>query len=134
MVEKKPSKKKETKAKDTKEKKTQQVPPRATEQPTTATKGAPPPQQPPAENLPPLPKFPPEEQDYLKYGYMFLQNLKHRAGFTLEGTVVRYHDIEFISKLATIAVQRTELLNKVIDRLERAENELKVYKEKYGDL
>ena len=105
----------------------QEVPPRATESPVVAKKGAPPQQI-------PLPKFPPEEIEYLRYVYNLLQNFKHRAGFSIEGTPCRFHDLDLFAKPAAIAVQRTELLNKLIDKIERVETELKQYKEKYGNL
>lgn len=61
----------------------------------------------------PKPRFGPEEIAGLKFGYDLVQELKAKAGYSIEGTKVRHHEIEFLSKVAVIAVQRTQLANEL---------------------
>jgi len=80
---------------------------------------------------------PPPQQLYsqleiqvLVYGHKLIQDCKNKAGFEVTGTSLRYHDLEFMERIATVAVQRTQICN----QLKQENNDLKTQIEVYKNL
>ena len=115
------------------------VPPRATEEPVVAKPATPEVQQQASVNKAPVPntssfpRFPQEEVDYLVYIFNLAQHFKHKAGFKMEGTALLNHDMEMFAKAAQAAIQRTQMVNKLLDMVNAKTKELEDLKAKLAE-
>lgn len=86
-----------------------QVPPRATTEPIVAKQATPDVKKRFAEIY--TPRYGAEELAGLKLAHDFVQELKTKAGFSIEGTRIRRFELDYLNKITIVALQRSQLVN-----------------------
>ena len=115
-------KKKTTKKKPAKPaKKTQKVPPRKEKKPvvvlpvTDEIKNQFPISSDPVTPAPPAPVEPPKplftDLNVMHYAYTKVKDWADRAGYGPEGVALCYHDFDFLLKIITVSIQRSQIAN-----------------------